>query len=109
MGNKNMNLMNYRNREFYIVDCKDFTYFARKIHVIGFEMSPDELVFITNTKDRIFNEHRKMHKEELEQFKSFEEASSKAKQLNEMPENKKRAEQWLKDKQTILEMQYYFR
>lgn len=107
MRSKAFNLMNYINKEFYIIDCQDFTYFARKVQVIGFEMSLNDLIFIIDIKDRLFNKHRKMYKEELEQFKSFAEASKRAKELNEIPENKKRAEQWYKDRQNILEMQYY--
>ncbi len=107
MKNKSINLNDYLNKEFFIIDCEEFTYFARKVHTIGFEMSLEEIIFIIDLKDRIINDYRKMYKEELEQFKSFEEASKKARQLNELPENKKRAEQWFKDKQAIFEMQYY--
>lgn len=107
MKNKPFNLMNYINKEFYTIDCQDFTYFARKVQIVGFEMSTNDIVFITDIKDKLFDEHRKMRKEELEQFKNFNEASKRAKELNEIPENKKRAEQWFKDKQNILEMQYY--
>lgn len=107
MKSKTFNLMKYINKEIYIIDCQDFTYFARKVQVIGFEMSLNDLIFIIDVKDRLFNEHRKIYKEELEQFKSFTEASKRARELNEIPENKERAEQWFKDKQNILEMQYY--
>lgn len=107
MKSKSFNLMNYINKEFYIIDCQHFTYFARKVQVIGFEMSSNDLIFITDAKESLFNEYRKIYKEELEQFKSFDEARKKAKELNEIPENKKRAEQYFKDRQNILEMQYY--
>ena len=40
------------------------------------------------------NENRKMYKDELERFKSFKEAKEYAEQLNKIPENKKRAEDW---------------
>ena len=82
------------NKEFYIVDCENFIYFPRKVRVIGFEASPDEIIFITNLKEHLINENRKMYLEELERFKSFEEAYKEAKRLNELPKNKKRAEKW---------------
>ena len=82
------------NKEFYIVDCENFIYFPRKVRVIGFEASPDEIIFITNLKEHLINENRKMYIEELERFKSFEEAYKEAKRLNELPKNKKRAEEW---------------
>lgn len=107
MKKKTTNLMDYMNKEFYIIDCKDFIYFARKVHIIGFEISSDDLAFITDIKDELFDKHRKMYKEELEQFKSFDEASKRAKELNEIPENKRRVGQLYKNKQRILEMQYY--
>lgn len=92
MKSKSFDLINYINKEFYIIDCEDFTYFARKIHVVGFEMTPDELIFITDVKNLI-DEPKKFYKEELEQFKSFEEARKKAKQLNEISKNIERAKQ----------------
>ena len=82
------------NKEFYIVDCENFIYFPRKVRVIGFEASSDEIIFITNLKEHLINENRKMYLEELERFKSFEEAYKETKRLNELPNNKKRAEEW---------------
>ena len=108
MKSKSFDLINYINKEFYIIDCKDFTYFARKIHVVGFEMTPNELIFITDVKKNLIDEPKKFYKEELEQFKSFEEARKKAKQLNEISKNRERAKQWFRDRQTILEMQYNY-
>lgn len=102
-----MDLRDYLAKEFYIIDCQDFIYFARKVHIIAIEGNMEEIRFIVDVKDKMFNEHKKMYKEELEQFKSFEEASKKAKEINEIPENKERAERWNKNKQRISEMQYY--
>ena len=82
------------NKEFYIVNCENFIYFPRKVRVIGLEASPDEIIFITNLEEHLINENRKMYIEELERFKSFEEAYKEAKRLNELPKNKKRAEEW---------------
>lgn len=96
-----MDLEEIFNKEFYIVDCESFIYFPRKVRVIGFEASSDEIVFITNLKEHLINENRKMYIEELERFKSFEEAKKGAERLNEIPENKKRADEWNNAKATF--------
>lgn len=97
-------LMEFMKKEFYIVDCEDFVYFAKTIHVVGFSMSSseDELMYLTD-QDTI------MSRFELERYKTFEEAQAKAKDLNEKPENKKRAEDWFKNRQGILEFKYHSR
>ena len=82
------------NKKFYIVDCRNFVFFPRTVRVIGFEASPDEIIFITNLKEHLIHENRRMYIEELERFKSFEEAFEEAERLNELPENKKRADDW---------------
>lgn len=82
------------NKEFYIVDCNNFVFFPRIVKVIKFEVSPYEVIFVTNLKDRVINENRKMYIEELERFKSFEEAKKEAERLNKIPKNKKRADEW---------------
>lgn len=89
-----MDLDEIFNKKFYIVDCRDFVYFPRTVRVIRFEASPDEIIFITNLKEHLIHENRKMYIEELERFKSFEEAFEEAERLNELPENKKRADDW---------------
>ncbi len=93
MNRKGFDIQEFMNRDFYIVDCKNFIYFPRKIKVIGFEMSPDSLVFTINIKG-FGDEWQTMYKEQLEQFKTFDEAKKYAKKLNEIPKNKKRAEDW---------------
>lgn len=82
------------NREFYIIDCQDFVYFPRKVRVIGFECSPDEIDFIIDLEEPLTHENRRMGIEKLERFKSFEEAFEEAERLNRLPKNKKRADDW---------------
>lgn len=89
-----MNIDEICTKEFYIIDCQNFVYFPRKIRVVGFEVSSNEIIFITNLEDPLIHENRKMYIEELERFKSFEEAFKEAKKLNELPKNKKRAKDW---------------
>lgn len=81
-------------KEFYIVDCKNFIYFPRTVRVIGFEISIYEIIYITDIKEPLIHENRKMYLEELEKFKSFKEAQKEAERLNNIEENKKRAEKW---------------
>lgn len=82
------------NKEFYIICCRDFVYFPKKVKVIGFEASPDEINFIIDLEEPLTHENRRMYIEELERFKSFEEAFEEAERLNELPKNKQRAEEW---------------
>lgn len=89
-----MDLDEIFNKKFYIVDCQNFVFFPRTVRVIGCEVSTDEIIFITNLKEHLIHENRKMYIEELERFKSFEEAFEEAERLNELPENKKRADDW---------------
>lgn len=102
-----MNINKIFNKDFYIIDCRDFVYFPRKVRVIGFESCgySDEILFKTNLKDSLFNENRKMYLKELERFKSFEEAFKEAERLNELPDNKKRADDW-NNPQTIFKRRY---
>ena len=95
-----MNINDLLEKEFYIVDCQDFIYFARPVHIIGIGGSSDgyERYFILDIKD-FMNRDRKMYMYELERYKTFEEAEQEAKRLNNIPSNKKRAKQWnMKDK-----------
>ena len=82
------------NKEFYIICCRDFVYFPKKVKAIGFEASSDKIEFITDLEEPLTHENRKMCIEELVRFKSFEEAFKEAERLNELPENKQRAEEW---------------
>ena len=82
------------NKEFYIVDCKNFIFYPRIVIAIGFEMSSKELNIITDKIDILTHENRKFPIEYLEQYKSFEEARKEAERLNNLPKNKKRADEW---------------
>ena len=97
--------------EYYIVDCENFTYFARKVRVIGISGGGynDEIEYITNLPHPFAaNEHRSMYFNELTRFKTFKEAQERAKHLNENPKNKERREIWLQDafSQSFLEFKH---
>ena len=89
-----MDLDEIFKKPFYIVDCKSFIYFPREVRVIGLELSFDETICIINLKEHLINENRRVPLEVLERFTSFEEAYKEAERLNEIPKNKKRAEEW---------------
>lgn len=84
-------------KEFYIVDCMDFTYFARPVHIIGIGVTSvdEEFSYMIDVKDFINpNEYRTMYMYELEKFKTMEDAEKEAKRLNNIPFNKKIAKEW---------------
>ena len=93
---KEFDVLEFMNREFYIVDCKNFMYYPRKVRVIGFEIAYGEGISFEIDVPETYcpGENRKMYKEELERFNTFDEARKYAEKLNEIPENKKRAEDW---------------
>ena len=94
MNKEEFNLTEFINREFYIVDCKDFIYFPRKVKIVEFSIGYNcPIEFYINIKG-YGNEYKMMYKEELERFKSFDEARKYADELNELPENKAVAETW---------------
>ena len=82
-------------KEYYIVDCYDFVYFPRIAHIVGVGSSSadSELEYYINTTNSN-NEERIVNKNELERFKTFEEAKEYAEYLNNIPKNKERAEKW---------------
>lgn len=83
---KEFDFLEFINKDFYIVDCKNFIYFPRKVKISSFELQP-------YTYPKYFiDEYNFITQKELEQFKTFEEAEKYAKMLNEIPENRKRAE-----------------
>lgn len=107
MGNKNLEEM--LNKEYYIIDCENFTYFARIVHVIGIEAyaGNSEISYTIDIPHPYeANEYRTMYMWELERFKTFEEAQAKAKEYNDKPENKKRREDYMSNMQRFLEMKY---
>ena len=104
-----IDLMELLSKEYYIVDCNHFTYFARKVRIIGWGTTSynSEIEYIIDVSETYsLDTNRKMYLEELEQFKTFKEAQKEAQRLNEIPENKKRKEDYLKScfSQSYLEL-----
>lgn len=87
------------DKEYYIVDCENFTYFAKVVRAIGFEQAYDEELKIIINIPEFYrpDQNRKVYITELQRFKTFKEAQQYAKKLNELPENKKRKEKWFKN------------
>ena len=92
--NEVFNFKELYNKEFYIVDCSNFIFYPKIVRTIGFEISTDELNIITDAIEHLTKENRRYSIEYLEQYKTFEEAEKEAKRLNNLPENKKRANEW---------------
>lgn len=89
-----INLDGLFNREFYIVNCKNFIFYPKTVRAIGFEMSSNELNIIIDEVDGLTHENIEFPIEYLEQYKTFEEAKKEAERLNNLPKNKKRADEW---------------
>lgn len=103
-----MKLSEILEKEYYIVDCYDFVYFPRIAHIVGVGSSSvgSGLQYYINATN-LNNEERIVNKNELERFKTFEEAKEYAEYLNNIPENKKKAEEWnTRDKFIIASMEY---
>ena len=100
-----MSIKEMMDKEYYMVDCHDFVYFPRIVHIVGVGASScdEELQYYVNMSD-YKNSERLVYKNELERFKSFNEAKEYAEHLNNIPENKKRAEQWNKIDKFMIEM-----
>ena len=83
------------DKEYYVVECYDFVYFPRIVHITGIVGSAcnSELEYYVNLTDELHKD-RRLYEKDLTRFKTFEEAEDEAKRLNDIPENKKRAEQW---------------
>lgn len=97
MESKSIDIKDIMSKEYYIVDCNNFTYFAKTVHVIGIIGSPDGLEYEIDVPHPFYlGEHRTMIPLVLEQFKTFTEAQKEAERLNNIPENKKRREDWIK-------------
>ncbi len=100
-------ILDILDKEFYIIDCKDFIYFPRIVRVIGFEGGYNTISYRINIKDNLSNRnYREISAYELTRFKTYEEAEKEAKRLNDIPSNKKRAKKWnLHDKYIIKSME----
>ena len=84
------------NKDYYIIDCINFVYYAKRVHIIGFSWGTDvcEILYIIDKLNPYSNEYEQLTKTELTRFKTFEDAQKEADRLNNLPENKKRAEDW---------------
>lgn len=83
-------LNKFMKKDFYVIDCEKFVFFPRIIHIVGFEMAYNSpILFYTNIKGS-----RGLYIEELERFKTFEEAEREATRLNSISDIKKKAEEW---------------
>ena len=92
-----MSIEEIEEQEYYIVDCEDFIYFPRVVHIIGCSGGAyDEIIrFIIDVSDPIHpEEHRNVTMFELQRFKTFEDAKKEAERLNKIPSNRKRAKDW---------------
>lgn len=110
---ENFDLDKILNGEYYIVDCEEFIYFARKVRLLGFQgicgCKFDEIEWESDIPERYSpGEYRKFYLSALTQFKTFKEAQKAAKKLNEMPENKKRLKRWIRCNfsQEMMEFKY---
>lgn len=106
---KNKDLMEIFDKEYYILDCENFTYFARIVHVIGIEVcgGSNEISYTIDISHPYkANEYRTIYLWELTRFKTFKEAQEKAEYYNNLPENKKRREDYISNMQRFLEMKY---
>ena len=105
------NIDDILNSIFYIVDCEEFVYFARKVRILGFESCGynEEIEYISDIPEAYCpGEYRKFYLSKLTQYKTFKEAQNAAKKLNNMPENKKRLKRWIRTNfsQEMLEFKY---
>lgn len=88
------NLDELFNKEFYIVNCKNFIFYPQTVRAVGFTMSYDELNILIDEVDGLTHENMKFPIKYLERYKSFKEAKKEAERLNNLQRNKKRAEEW---------------
>ena len=109
--NKEFNINNLYDKTFYIVDCENFVFFARKVKVIGFESrgvdTEIELLLDISHPYKV-GESRRIYLFELTKYNTFKKAQNAAKKLNNMPENKKRLKRWIRTNfsQEMLEFKY---
>lgn len=84
------------DKEYYIIGCANFVYYAKKVHIIGFAGGTDEceILYMIDSLNPYANEYEQLTKTELTRFKTFEDTQKEADRLNNVPENKKRALDW---------------
>lgn len=103
--------MDVIDKEYYIVACEDFVYYAKPVHIIAIESSDfeDELEYIIDMKiphhfGDDFDDYMKMYMSDLEKFKTLEDAEKEAERLNNIPKNKKLANEWNKTGKKVVEI-----
>ena len=104
-----MNIKELFEKEFYIIECKDFVYYVKTAHIVGIGKYgyEEEEHYILDIKD-ITGEDKIMSMERLTKYKTLEEAQKEAKRLNDNPSNKKRAKEWnLKFEYMLKKMEEY--
>ena len=111
---ENFDLDKILNGEYYIVDCEEFVYFARKVRLLGCrgicDCNFDEIEWESDMEERYnLGEYRYFYLSVLTQYKTFKEAQKAAKKLNEMPENKKRFKRWIRSNFSQEMMEYKYR
>lgn len=89
-----MNIEELFNKEFYIIDCDNYIFFPRVVRAIYFEVSHIDLTITIDKIDDLTGENIKFPIEYLQHFKTFEDAKKEAERLNNLPKNKKRANEW---------------
>lgn len=83
-----------QKNEFYIVDCQDFIYFVRPVHIIAFgsRAFSSSIDFILDYESPLTRNYRKVSAREL--YTSKDEAQKQVDLLNNDEEHKKIAKLW---------------
>ena len=91
-----MSISDLISKEYYIVDCNDFVYFARPVSIVGIcgGCVEDEIEYILDIYDYVTNDNRTAYMWQL--YEKEKDAKKEAKRLNNIPENKERAKDWNK-------------
>lgn len=93
-----------QENKFYIVDCKDFIYLVKSVHIIGFGCTAfsSSLDFILDYESPLTRNYREVSASQL--YTSKDEAQKQVDMLNNDERNKKRAKLWnnYKNKKSIL-------
>ena len=96
-----------QENKFYIIDCQDFIYFVKSVHVIGLgsRAFSSSLDFILDCENPITRDYEKVSARQL--YKNKDEAQKQVDMLNNDERNKERARKWNKNKKRILKMYFW--
>lgn len=86
-------MKNLINKEVYIVECQNFIYYPKVAHIIGFGGDYQCTYYYLDYKE-FTGEDKKISEFQIEQYKTYEECLKECKRLNNIPKNKKMAEDW---------------